>query len=164
MSCGSANDAWICSVHCSAGRIYFLKNVKETRSFFLPFFSSRSTFIAYGLIENQFVEFMWPTRVSEMMQYSAKLRPAGINIYVSDIAAVGWRSSCSEIKHGKWRKRKEKGSGDKTTRAEKNPHVKNAIMFASLIIWFAGEKKMRWRRWNIGSPHVGSKNNAFVKK
>lgn len=87
--------------------------------FFFFFFSSRSTFIAYGPIENQFVEFMWPTRVSEMMQYSAKLRPAGINIYVSDIAAVGWRSSCGEIKHGKWRKRKEKGSDDKATRAGK---------------------------------------------
>ena len=47
-----------------------------------------------------------------MIQYGAKLRPVGINIYISGIAVVGWRSSCGEIKHEKEEKKEER-EGDK---------------------------------------------------
>jgi len=43
---------------------------------------------------------MCSARVSEMMQRAAKPRPVDINIYAPGIVAVGWRSSCDEIKYG----------------------------------------------------------------
>lgn len=53
---------------------------------------------------------MCSARVSETMQYGAKARAAGINIYVTDIAVVRWRSSCNEIKYGNRRQRKREES------------------------------------------------------
>jgi len=69
-------------------------------------------------------------RASEMMQYGAKLRPVGINIYISGIAVVGWRSSCGEIKHEK-EKKKEEREDDKLEERKRKTRVKNTIVFVT---------------------------------
>lgn len=124
------------------------------------FFFSRSTFIAYGPIENQFVEFMWPARVSEMMQYGAnaatrwykylRFRHCGRRVEVKLRQNKAWKMEKKKGERGREggnRGGRERETMIKLEGRKRKTRVKNAIVFVAenflSLIWFASkEKKM----------------------